>query len=108
MSKTQQPLEEIKTELAGLKIRLRRIEQFLLSLPNADEYIQDRTESEEDGLFEEAKKLLANFDMASASLLQRRLTIGYARAARLIDQLEEAGVISSTDGTKPRQVLIKK
>ena len=41
-------------------------------------------------------------------MLQRRLRIGYARAARLIDQLEESGYISPMDGSKPRQVLITK
>ena len=46
--------------------------------------------------------------MASASLLQRRLKLGYARAARLIDQMEEKGVVGPFEGAKPRQVLITK
>jgi len=63
---------------------------------------------ETDNLFAEAVKAVCQYDRASASLLQRRLSIGYARAARVIDQLESAGVIAPTDGSsKPREVLIK-
>jgi S-DNA-T family DNA segregation ATPase FtsK/SpoIIIE len=60
-----------------------------------------------DGLFREAVNVVCQYDRASASLLQRRLSIGYARAARIIDQLESAGVISPGDGSKPREVLIQ-
>ena len=59
-----------------------------------------------DELFEEAKELIINSGKASASYLQRRLSIGYARAARLLDLLEEAGVISAGNGAKPREILI--
>lgn len=61
-----------------------------------------------DELFVDAVKAVCQYDRASASLLQRRLSIGYARAARVVDQLEAAGVISTSDGSsKPRDVLIK-
>lgn len=61
-----------------------------------------------DDMFTEAVKVVSQYNRASASLLQRRLSIGYARAARVIDQLESAGVISASDGSsKPREVLIK-
>ncbi len=60
-----------------------------------------------DPLFEDALRLICQHDKASASLLQRRLSVGYARAARILDQLEEAGVISPGEGSKPRDVLIK-
>jgi S-DNA-T family DNA segregation ATPase FtsK/SpoIIIE len=61
-----------------------------------------------DDLFKEAVKVVCQYDRASASLLQRRLSIGYARAARIVDQLEAAGVIAATDGSsKPREVLIQ-
>lgn len=63
---------------------------------------------ETDNLFAEAVKAVCQYDRASASLLQRRLSIGYARAARVIDQLQDAGVIAPSDGSsKPREVLIK-
>ena len=61
----------------------------------------------QDEMFEEAVKVITQYDRASASLLQRRLRIGYARAARLIDELESAGVVGAQDGSKPRDVLVK-
>lgn len=60
-----------------------------------------------DDLFEDALRLICQHDKASASLLQRRLSVGYARAARILDQLEEAGVIGPGEGSKPRDVLVK-
>lgn len=60
-----------------------------------------------DAFFEQAVRLVCQHDKASASLLQRRLSVGYARAARIIDQLEESGVIGPGEGAKPRDVLIK-
>ncbi|OGE10241.1 hypothetical protein A3A60_01825 [Candidatus Curtissbacteria bacterium RIFCSPLOWO2_01_FULL_42_26] len=64
-------------------------------------------EGEKDELFEEAVRTVCQYDRASASLLQRRLRIGYARAARLLDTLEEAGVVGQGEGAKPRDVLVK-
>lgn len=65
-------------------------------------------EGEVDDLFKEAVKVVCQYDRASASLLQRRLSIGYARAARIVDQLEAAGVIAPSDGSsKPREVLVQ-
>jgi len=61
---------------------------------------------ERDELFEEALRVVCQYDRASASLLQRRLSIGYARAARILDQLEAAGVVTPAEGSKPREVLI--
>jgi S-DNA-T family DNA segregation ATPase FtsK/SpoIIIE len=60
-----------------------------------------------DPLFEDALRLVCQYDKASASLLQRRLSVGYARAARILDQLEMAGIIGAGEGSKPRDVLIK-
>lgn len=60
-----------------------------------------------DPLFEDAIRLICQHDKASASLLQRRLSVGYARAARILDQLEEAGIIGPGEGSKPRDVLVK-
>ncbi len=58
-----------------------------------------------DPLFEECKRIILETKKASASFLQRRLKIGYARAARLIDMLEERGVVGPADGAKPREVF---
>lgn len=61
---------------------------------------------DEDPLYEEAKKTVIQHRRASASLLQRRLRVGYARAARLIDILEERGVVGPSQGAKPRKVYL--
>jgi S-DNA-T family DNA segregation ATPase FtsK/SpoIIIE len=60
-----------------------------------------------DEMFDEAKALVIRHQQGSVSLLQRRLKLGYSRAARLIDQLEAAGVVGPFDGSKAREVLIK-
>lgn len=59
-----------------------------------------------DALFEQAKDLVIETGKGSASLLQRRLKVGYARAARLLDELEEAGIVGPAEGSKPREVLM--
>lgn len=59
-----------------------------------------------DSMFDEAKRLVVESGKASASYLQRRLRVGYARAARLLDELEIAGVVGPADGAKPRDVLM--
>ncbi len=58
-----------------------------------------------DPMFEEAKQCVIESGKASASLLQRRIKVGYARAARLLDELEEAGIVGPADGAKPREVF---
>ncbi|MDP4038454.1 MAG: DNA translocase FtsK 4TM domain-containing protein [bacterium] len=63
-------------------------------------------ESADDDMYEEAAEIVIQSGKASASLLQRRLRIGYARAARLIDLLEERGVVGPADGARPRELLV--
>ncbi|MEK7622549.1 MAG: DNA translocase FtsK [Patescibacteria group bacterium] len=63
-------------------------------------------EEDIDNLFAEAVQVVCRYNRASASLLQRRLSIGYARAARILDQLEQSGVIGPGEGAKPRDILI--
>lgn len=104
MADAKQEIEDLKTEVAGLKVRIRRIEDFLLCIPNSEEYISNNIGSE-DELLEDAKKVVASYERASASLLQRRLGIGYARAARILDELENAGFVSSGEGSEPRKVF---
>lgn len=60
-----------------------------------------------DPKLEEAIKITCQFDKASASLLQRKLDIGYARAARLLDILEQMGIVGAAEGSMPRDVLIR-
>lgn len=93
-----------------------RIVAFVTDQQEAD-YQEDMMPSEEpeatnshevpqDELFDEAKALVVEMQTASISLLQRRFRIGYNRAARLVDELEDKGVIGPSEGSKPRKVFI--
>jgi len=62
----------------------------------------------DDELYEQAEEVITRAGKASASYLQRRLRVGYARAARLLDMLEARGIIGPGEGAKPREVLVKK
>ncbi len=62
---------------------------------------------ERDELFEEAARLIVRHQQGSVSLLQRRLKVGYSRAARLVDELEMAGIVGPFDGSKAREVLVQ-
>lgn len=62
--------------------------------------------SDKDPLFEEAARLIVVHQQGSTSLIQRKFSIGYNRAGRLMDQLEAAGIVGGTQGSKPREVLI--
>lgn len=66
----------------------------------------DGNHGDEDELFEEAKEIIIRAGKASTSMLQRRLSIGYGRAAKILDMLEEAGIIGPSNGAKPREVMI--
>jgi S-DNA-T family DNA segregation ATPase FtsK/SpoIIIE len=74
--------------------------RYMLTIPGF-------ADGELDELFGDAVKIIIQYDRASTPLLQRRLSVGYARAARIMDQLEAAGVVSQADGSKPREVLIQ-
>ena len=64
-------------------------------------------QSDRDELFEEAARIIVRHQQGSVSLLQRRLKVGYSRAARLVDELEAAGIVGAFDGSKAREVLIE-
>ena len=68
--------------------------------------IQVDNNDEEDELIDQAIKIIINENTASVSLLQRKLKIGYARAGRIIDQLEQKGIVGGYEGSKPRRVLV--
>jgi len=68
--------------------------------------IGDVDKSDRDVLFEDAARLIVQHQQGSASLLQRKLKLGYNRAGRIVDQLEAAGIIGQFEGSKARQVLI--
>jgi DNA segregation ATPase FtsK/SpoIIIE, S-DNA-T family len=89
-----------------------REEQDILEVVRAHE-AREGGEDEEgtlagdwDELFKQAAEVCIQHEQGSTSLLQRRLKIGYGRAARIMDQLESAGVLGSADGSKPREVMM--
>lgn len=99
---------------------LNNLIEFLKSTGVAPQYTAEVTEmpigrvggrgggdDDRDELFDEAVRTVCQYDRASASLLQRRLRVGYARAARMLDELESAGVVGVGEGSKPRDVLVK-
>jgi len=65
------------------------------------------TEDSEDELYDQAKEIVIRAKQASTSLLQRRLKVGYSRAARLLDDMELRGVVGPADGNKPRKILVQ-
>ena len=77
-------------------------EKTIFDIAEDDENIED-----DDELYEEARKTITQTGKASTTFLQRRLRIGYARAARLMDILEERGVVGPADGARVREVLEK-
>lgn len=87
--------------IKNLEDRIKRIEDYLGAF-NPYSPVLDPDE-----MLANAKKIVIEHDKASASLLQRRLGIGYARAARLLDQLEALGVIGPGVGAQPRDVIRK-
>ena len=68
---------------------------------------QDLSTMRKDALFDEAARLIVSSQMGSASFIQRKMEIGFARAGRIVDQLEAAGILGPNRGSKPRDVLIQ-
>ncbi|WP_010286291.1 FtsK/SpoIIIE family DNA translocase [Kurthia massiliensis] len=82
--------------------------QYQEEMIPTDEDIAPTVDDDTDELFNEAVRLVVEQDNASVSFLQRKLKIGYARAARIMDQMEEHGVVGPAEKSKPRQILIGK
>lgn len=78
------------------------------AIEKVEENVESPSEAsdDEDELIDEAIKVIINENTASVSMLQRKLKIGYARAGRIIDQLEQRGVVGGYEGSKPRKVLV--
>lgn len=82
--------------------------QYQEEMIPTDEDIASEVDEDTDELYNEAVRLVVEQDNASVSFLQRKLKIGYARAARIMDQMEEHGVVGPSEKSKPRQILISK
>ncbi len=72
----------------------------------SSEMSEDEDDSPNDALFDEAVKLVASTRQASASWIQRRMNVGYNRAAKLVEAMERRGIVGPANGSKPRQVLV--
>lgn len=81
-------------------------EVFVEEEEDDENFLGMRDPNDRDPLFFEAARLVVRHNQGSVSLLQRRLKVGYARAARLIDQLEMAAIVSPYDGSKAREILV--
>jgi S-DNA-T family DNA segregation ATPase FtsK/SpoIIIE len=79
---------------------------YLPSLYEVKQNSGGRLNSDLDPMFEDAAKVIVKYQQGSVSLLQRKLKLGYSRAARIVDQLEEAGIVGPNDGSKARIVLV--
>jgi len=81
-------------------------EQEVLEYKKSKNMFRDTEEEEEDEFFNDAVSIIINSKQASISILQRKLRIGYTRAARLIDVMEKKGIVGPYDGRNPRKILI--
>jgi S-DNA-T family DNA segregation ATPase FtsK/SpoIIIE len=99
--------EEINRLVDFLKQQMRPSydESILLSAKAED---AEATDEDFDEFYDQAVALIAETGQASISMLQRRLRVGYNRAARMIEKMEEQGVVGPSDGVKPRHVLINR
>lgn len=103
-------LDEIERVMAHINEQPNQEDDFIL--PSAKEEEEDEggdafeMSSERDPLFDEALKLVVMHQQGSISLVQRRLRVGYSRAARLIDELEQEGIVGPFTGSKAREVLV--
>jgi S-DNA-T family DNA segregation ATPase FtsK/SpoIIIE len=96
--------DEIESGFLETEVEDNSLMSELTKSAESPETQMDNFYSKEDPMYEEAKRTVISSKKASTSLLQRRLGIGYARAARLMDILEERGVVGPQEGAKPREV----
>ena len=111
--------KEVKDVVAFIKKQAEQMEDYALEKSDGDlraeldqavvgMAVARNDDNVDDDLFSQAKDVVILAGKASASLLQRRLRVGYARAARLLDLLEEKGIIGPGDGAKPREVFVSR
>jgi len=100
------------------EVEIRRVVDFLAAQPKPGEFVwsvlplePDRLaeeEGEDDELYRQAVEIVVQTQQASISMIQRRLRVGFNRAARMIERMEREGIVSAMDGTRPREVLVSR
>lgn len=100
---SEEEVEKIVNFIKSQKNEINYEESIINEINNGS----NKKENGEDKLIDEAVRIVIETGQASTSLLQRKLRIGYNRAARLMDELEDKGIISGRNGSKPRQVLVE-
>jgi S-DNA-T family DNA segregation ATPase FtsK/SpoIIIE len=102
---SNEEIERIVTFIGGQK----GAGPYLLPPMSTDEdsVLGPTSEEDRDEYFEDAARVIVRSQQGSVSLLQRKLSVGYTRAARIVDQLEEAGIVGPFEGSKARQVLVE-
>ena len=99
------------------EVEIRRIVEYLARQPKPEEFVWSllpvepeaaAEEDEGDELYRQGVELVVQTQQASISMIQRRLRVGFNRAARMIERMEREGIVSAMDGTRPREVLVSK
>ena len=100
------------------EVEIRRVVEFLTTQPRPDEFVWSllppeperslEDEEEDDELYRQAVDMVVQTQQASISMIQRRLRVGFNRAARMIERMEREGIVSAMDGTRPREVLVSR
>jgi len=99
--------EDLKKRLEKIEKRLDEIEEFLENIPTFEKADHYEKGDAVDDLYDKALWIVIQHDRCSASLIQRRLQVGFNRACRILEQLEENEIIEKRDDSVPRKVLIK-
>ncbi len=99
------------------EVEIRRVVEFLAAQPRPEEFVwgllppePEASPDEEatDELYRQAVEMVVQTQQASISMIQRRLRVGFNRAARMIERMEQEGIVSPMDGTRPREVLVSR
>ena len=100
------------------EVEIRRVVDFLTTQPKPGEFVWSllppepdkppEDEEESDELYRQAVEMVVQTQQASISMIQRRLRVGFNRAARMIERMEREGIVSPMDGTRPREVLVSR
>jgi S-DNA-T family DNA segregation ATPase FtsK/SpoIIIE len=105
---SEEDVEKIVAEIRKQDYHVEKIDSFMDEDEGEnDEDLFGGGDGDRDALFEEAARIIVSIGQGSTSLLQRRMKIGYARAGRLMDELENAGFVGPPDGSKAREVRVR-